>query len=98
MLTIPIFFALIIGMSVQLIDIADSTTAKTLDFAQDMSDAMDCAILGKDLSLCSPRLMEYDFTPEIKRTLNTLDKFKDDVGVYIDLEQFNETNLTKYLS
>jgi len=91
LLTVPIFFTLIIGFSMQLIDIAETTSTKALNFAEDMNKAMDCAILGKNISLCSPDLMGYDFTPEADRTLEILETFQSDAAIYVNLDDINKT-------
>jgi len=91
LLTVPIFFTLIFGFSMQLVDIAETTSTKAINFAEDMNKAMDCAILGKNLSLCSPDLMGYDFTPEAQRTIDVLETFQKDVAIYVDIDEYNST-------
>jgi len=71
LLIYPIFAVVFLGFAMQLIDIAESTTTKTIDYAEDMSRAVDCAVRGIDLSVCSPNLMDHDFEPEINRTIKT---------------------------
>jgi len=98
LLTIPIFFTLIFGLSLQLIDIAETTSTKATDFAEDMSNAMDCAMLGKNLSICSPDLMKYDFNPDAQKTLAVLEAFQEDLAIYIDIEDLDDINLSMYFN
>jgi hypothetical protein len=66
----PAFAILFLGFAMQMVDIAESSSQKTIDFADDMNNAIDCATKGIDLSVCSPDLMNHDFSPEINKTIN----------------------------
>lgn len=67
----PIFGLLLLGIGMQLVDIAESTGAKAVDFADDMNRAIDCAVMGIELEKCSPNLMSHDFKEEVNRTIET---------------------------
>lgn len=51
---------IIMGLTVELATIAEETSEKTLDFSNEMNDAIDCAIQGLPIQECSPSLMEDD--------------------------------------
>lgn len=70
LLVLPVFGMIFLGIGLQLVDIAESTGAKAVDYAEDMNMAMDCAVRGVELEKCSPDLLEHDFEPEINRTLD----------------------------
>ena len=69
LLIYPAFAIFFLGFAMQMVDIAESTSAKTISFADDMNNAMDCATKGIDLTVCSPNLMNHDFKPEINKTI-----------------------------
>ncbi len=89
LLIAPVFVVMFLGFATQLVDIAESSSAKTLDYTKDMNDAIDCAVRGIDLSVCSPNLMNYDFEEEIDKTIKvneeiieTLSKYEDNITNY----------------
>jgi len=87
LITLPIFFVLIFGFALELIDIAETTSSKVIYFADEMNNAMECATKGIHISECSPELLQIDFSPEINRTMSTLNQFKKDAGKYVDIEE-----------
>ena len=86
---IPAIALLIIGFAFQLQEIAESSSEKTLDFADDMNKAMDCATLGKPIRECSPDLLKTDFSEEVNATITILEEMEEAI-------EFNEDdNRTK---
>jgi hypothetical protein len=66
----PAFAVFFLGFAMQMVDIAESSSEKTIAFADDMNNAIDCATKGIDLSICSPNLMNHDFSAEINQTID----------------------------
>lgn len=63
---------LMLGFMTQLHHIAESSSEKTLQYADDMNKAMDCAFVGKPIRECSPTLMETNFDNELNETITVL--------------------------
>jgi hypothetical protein len=82
----PAFAVMFLGFAMQMVDIAESTTQKTVAFADDMNNAIDCATKGIDLSICSPNLMNHDFSPEINQTISANKK------IINKMQNFEATN------
>ncbi|RME53458.1 hypothetical protein D6783_01975 [Candidatus Woesearchaeota archaeon] len=57
-IVLPIAIVLITGLALQLNDIAQRTSQKTIRFATDVDNAMDCALFGVDIKECSPDLVK----------------------------------------
>ena len=66
LLVLPIIALIILSFTTQLAAVAESTSEKTFAFAQEMDNAMDCAVRGIPISICSPSLMDYNFTPDVQ--------------------------------
>jgi predicted membrane protein len=77
----PIIAVFIIGFALQLAEVAESASGKVLNFADDMNEALDCALMGVDIYQCSPELREYDFSDD-------LEEYRD-----INLEYLNELKI-----
>ncbi len=71
LLIFPLFAALCLGFTVQLVEIAESTSGKAIDFTNDMHGALDCATRGIDMKECSPDLFTYEFDDEIEKTIDS---------------------------
>ena len=71
---IPIAVLILSGVALELSNIAEETSKKTVTFASDANDAVDCAIKGIPISECSARLTqrEYQFAQDLEefRQLN----------------------------
>ncbi|MBN2458499.1 hypothetical protein JXB31_05200 [Candidatus Woesearchaeota archaeon] len=80
----PVMVIVFLGLSMELVDIAESTSEKTVAFADDMYYAVDCAVRGIDIAVCSPNLMDHDFEPEINRTVKAnkeiMQRILDNIG------------------
>ena len=74
LITASIVVSIIIGLTMQLVDIADSTSKKVVKYADDMNNAIDCAFKGVDIYVCSPDLSSTDFRPELNQTKEIADK------------------------
>jgi len=61
---LPMAIILILATATQLYDVAESSSNKAVDFAEDMDDAIDCATHGVDMNQCSPGLYSHDFSSE----------------------------------
>ena len=62
----PMIVVFLLGFALQLTDIAESTSAKVLNYADDMNRALDCATSGISIYNCSPNLNSYDFKEDAK--------------------------------
>ena len=85
---LPIFITLTLGLGMQLADLANDVSAKTVDFSNDATAAVDCAFKGENIADCSPELVNYDFTPEIKR-LN-------DISEQLNVTLFEDQEFSMY--
>ena len=92
LLVVPVFFMLFIGVSMQLVTIAQSTSQKAIGFADDMNKAMDCAVRGIDLKICSPNLFNTSFDNEINSSLEINNKI---LSLSSKILQTNLTQLEK---
>ncbi|MFP4111564.1 MAG: hypothetical protein ACLFPQ_05410 [Candidatus Woesearchaeota archaeon] len=73
-ITIPIVMSLVLGLAMQLIEIAESTSEKVVRYAEDMNSAIDCAFRGIDISYCAPNLAGTDFKGELNETKEIIDE------------------------
>lgn len=76
-------FALVIMIALQLQNIATDTSDKAILFADNVESAVDCASEGAEIALCSPELMDTDFTDDPK-TPTTLRALKSDLSYYLE--------------
>jgi len=65
----PVVALMVLGFANNLVEIAGDTQQKVTVFADDMNNAVDCATRGIPIEVCSPRLMEQDFSGEINNTI-----------------------------
>ncbi|RMF05779.1 hypothetical protein D6764_03915 [Candidatus Woesearchaeota archaeon] len=75
LLLVPVYGMMVLLLGAQLLDIAESASAKTVAFASDMEAAVDCAMRAIPLQECSPGIFSHDFKPEINGTLNATEEF-----------------------
>ena len=68
LLIAPVVILMILSFTPRLLDIAESSQDKAVDFADDMNAAIDCATRGIPIEICSPDLMSYNFDSEIEKT------------------------------
>ncbi|MGM5488454.1 MAG: hypothetical protein ACQESG_05885 [Nanobdellota archaeon] len=85
-LFVPIIGIFILGVGVQLEAVAEDSSEKAIRYAHQMSAAMDCAVVGRHISDCSPGLMDTSFTPEVEKTQRILENISVD-----DLSGYNQT-------
>jgi hypothetical protein len=72
LLMIPIIATIILGFVAQLEPIAQESSDKAVEYAQDMNNAMECAAKGIPISKCSPNLMDTSFKEELDNTQKIL--------------------------
>ena len=65
------------GLAFELIDIAESSSEKVIRFAESMDNALDCAIAGISVDVCSPELSTINFDSEIDRFNETNRRVKE---------------------
>jgi hypothetical protein len=76
LIMVPVVLGLVLTLGMQLSDIADSSAQKTVDFAEDMNNAFDCAARGVSIYECSPDLKTTSFKKEMNETIGALDRFQ----------------------
>ncbi len=81
---LPIFAAMLIGISNDLVDLSDKVSTKTIDYTQQMADAMPCALEGIDLKQCSPELYETNFDEETDEFKELNSQIIDDMQELLD--------------
>jgi len=69
LLIAPVVILMILSFTPRLLNIAESSQEKAVNFADDMNAAIDCATRGIPLEVCSPDLMEHNFDTEINKTI-----------------------------
>lgn len=79
LILVPIVATLMLGFVLQLVDIAESSSEKTLDFADDMNLAMDCAVRGIPIQECAPDLTNHEFKSDIEKTINVLNEMEEEL-------------------
>jgi len=67
LLILPPIILLILALVSQLMEIAESTSERTIEYANDMNDALDCAFRGINIRRCSPTLMNTTYEEEYKQ-------------------------------
>jgi len=72
-LLLPIFLSLTLGLGMQLADLANDVSSKTVEFSFNANQAVDCAFSGVPIAECSPDLVNTNFDNEVKR-LNDITK------------------------
>ena len=81
-----LIISLTLGTLTQLQDIAQHASQKAVKFADDSTNAIDCAYQARPLSDCSPDLFSTDFKQEAQQTQAILDDLqKQQMGA--DLKQ-----------
>ena len=74
---VPAVGLLLIGVALELEQIAQSSAGKAVSFAEDMDKAMDCATAGIPVRVCSPELFKDRFKEDINSTITTLSQIQD---------------------
>ena len=79
LLIIPIIAITLLSIATQLVETAEESGEKVTAYAQDMTNAMDCAFLGKPLEECSPNLLETDFKEDMVKTQEELKAIQEEL-------------------
>ncbi|MFP4656776.1 MAG: hypothetical protein ACLFNK_04325 [Candidatus Woesearchaeota archaeon] len=104
---IPIVFSLIVGMSIELIDIAEDSSEKALRYTEAMEKGIDCAFRGELILECSPELASIKFDEDMNRFDKTLDDIReelknvsDELNISTDelFKEFEEHNASEHIS
>ena len=69
---VPVALAAILGMLTELQDLATDAQERTLEYAQDALNALDCAYEARPITECSPTITNPQFKEEIERTNSLL--------------------------
>lgn len=65
---VPVLLATFLGLAAEIEDLGEQTSDRTLKFAQDATNALDCAYQARPLTECSPDITSHDFSEEIEET------------------------------
>ncbi|MFP4117850.1 MAG: hypothetical protein ACLFTR_02910 [Candidatus Woesearchaeota archaeon] len=104
---IPIVFSLIVGMSIELIDIAEDSSEKALRYTEAMEKGIDCAFRGELILECSPELASIKFDEDVNRFDKTLDDIReelknvsDELNISTDelFKEFEKHNASEHIS
>lgn len=88
LIALPIILTVVIGFASQLEDLAMDSSEKALEFADDMNKAMECATKGIPITLCSPNVTSYDFSPETEEFSVILEDMQEELSLAMaDLEE-----------
>lgn len=88
LVALPIILTVVIGFASQLEDLAMDSSKKALDFADDMNKAMECATKGLPITLCSPNVTSYDFSPETEEFTILLEDMQEELNLAMsDIEE-----------
>ena len=88
---IPVVAVMILGFMTQLSDIAMSTSDKTLNYADQMDSAVDCAFRGIPVEVCSPGLSKTNFQADAKEVIELNKKMIEAYGIDINETMHNQT-------
>ena len=61
----PLFMLTMFGLAEELVDMSHDVSFKSVEYAQQMHDALPCALEGRLLEECSPDLYSVSFDKEI---------------------------------
>lgn len=92
----PIALSIILGLMIQLVDVAESVSDKTIKYAKDMENALDCAFAGVNIGVCSPDLVKTDFTPELLQTQEFLGVMQDTANDELEAYNISSGELMDY--
>jgi hypothetical protein len=97
LVALPLIMIVVVGFATQLGDLAESSSQKALHFADDMNKAMECATKGLPITLCSPNVTSYDFSPETEEFTNILEEMEEELSPLLtDLqEEIAQMNATE---
>ncbi len=88
-LILPLFAIILLGIASPLIQLAESSSQKTVSFATEMEHAMPCAARGIPLAQCSPDLTEYDFSEDLAQAqelnLQIIDQLRENYNITDDM-------------
>ncbi len=93
---ISLTFAIImLNAAIQLVAIAKNVSNKTIDYANAMNDAIDCAFLGVELDKCfnSTSYKSMNFEGDLHAYYNTLKSLKQNLSKEINQTHLNHNNL-----
>ncbi len=76
---IPILLSLIVGVSIELVDIAEDSSARVIRYTEAMEKGIDCAFRGELILECSPELAHMDFTEDLERFDGELDRIQEEL-------------------
>ena len=65
---VPIAIALVLGLSTQLVDLAEDASERTARYAEDAVLALYSAYTARPLTACAPGITNARFSEEIART------------------------------
>lgn len=91
---IPVIAVMILGFMTQLSDIAMSTSDKTLNYADQMDSAVDCAFRGIPVEVCSPGLSNTNFEADTKEVIQLNKRMIEAYGMDIEETMHNQTQAT----
>ena len=74
-------------MGTQLVEIGTSTSEKTLNYANEMDSAVDCAFRGIPIEECSPTLTDTNFEPEIKEYIDFNKEMQDQIDALYEAQK-----------
>lgn len=63
-------------LTVELAVIAESASIKVIDMGNDMNDAVECAVKGVDLKICTPDIYNHNFINETRSTIDLINETK----------------------
>ena len=100
---IPIIFSIILGISIELIDVAESSSAKVIRYTEAMEKGIDCAFRGELILECSPELNSIRFDSDLDKFDNTLKEIKEELsnisnnlGLEINLDNLRNFEFISY--
>lgn len=84
---IPIVAGMIATLAQELVVQAEEVSEKTIDYADQMNNALDCAFKGIPITVCSPDLVDVDFDQDLVEFQETLEDIQTEAEATLnDLE------------
>lgn len=82
-LSVPLVAGVITAFASDLVHQAEEVSDKTINYTQQMNDALDCAFKGIELSVCSPNLVDVTYDADMEQFQKTLEEIKKEANATI---------------
>ncbi len=94
-LILPIIIPLIVGVTLEIAEIAESTSDKVIRYTESMEEGVECAFTGRTLMECSPELFQADFEDDLRDIGDMAENLEEHLGEMETIHgvELNETQM-----